>query len=284
VYRYSELAVDAMALAADWHTRRQGAAHTAEDVAAGTSATDGVDWVALRRTVRADAAVTGRGWLPPAAVARVLEGAAIPSAAAGVATNPAEAATLTERLVPAGGAVVMKAVVPGLMHKTEAGGVVLGVVGGAAAAATYADFQARFTDLAGALVQAQVPAGPEVLVGGRQDPVAGPLVVVAAGGIEAELLADRVVRAAPFSVAVAEELLLSLRTSPRLTGFRGQPRADVGALAALVARVAQLVAVVPEVVEFEVNPVVASTAGAVALDTRVRVDPDAGVPVPLRGN
>ena len=259
-----------MALAAKWRARRH-----ADDVLPD----DDIDWVAVRRAVRADASASDDGWLLPDALERMLSGSGIPLAVSATARSAQEAADVVERL---GTTVVMKAIVPGVLHKTEAGAVVLGVVGPQAAASTYAAFESRFGQLDGVVVQVQVPPGPELLVGGRQDAVAGPLVVVAAGGIETELLADRAIRAAPFSPAVARQLLLSLRTSARLTGFRGSAPVDLELASQVVARVARLVTLVPELVEFEINPLVAGTTTAIAVDARGRADLAAGRPLPLR--
>ncbi len=277
VYRYSERAVGAMALVARWGERQR----RRSDEAAPSD--DSVDWVAARRAIRGAAAAAGAGWLGPEDVARLLAAAEIPIAASAIARSSSEAADLAECLAGPAGDVVLKAVVPGLLHKTEAGGVVTGVVGRDAAVAVYEAFRSRFADLTGVVVQTQIPPGPELLVGARQDAVAGPLVVVAAGGIEAELLADRVLRTAPFSEAAARDLVLSLRTSARLTGFRGRPPSDVDAIARVVARVARLVTVVPEVLEFEINPLLTGPTGAFAVDARVRVDPDIDSVFPLRG-
>ena len=168
------------------------------------------------------------------------------------------------------GTVVMKAVVPGLLHKTEAGAVRMGVAV-ADAAEVYREFARRFPSLTGVLVQQQVEGGAELLVGARQDPSAGPLVVVAAGGIEAELLRDRIIRAAPLDHAQAKGALLALQTSARLTGFRGRPVLDLDAAAEVVRRVAHLAAYVPELVEFEINPLIVGRSGSTVVDARIRI-------------
>jgi succinyl-CoA synthetase beta subunit len=179
---------------------------------------------------------------------------------------------------------VLKAVVPGLLHKTDAGAVVLNIASAEAAEAAYQSVVDRFPTLTGVFLQTQVAAGVELLVGARQDPSAGPLIVVAAGGVEAELLADRVVRAAPLTVDEARAMVLDLHTAPRLTGFRGRPGVDVDAVALAVARISRLVAAVPEIVEFEINPLVVSATGVCAVDVRLRTDVGLNTVRPLRGN
>jgi succinyl-CoA synthetase beta subunit len=256
-----------------------------ETVEASVPTDESVDWLAVRRLVRAEAKACRdeQHWLSPEAAERILRAAGIRLAGSGLATSPAEAVALAARLGGATGTVVMKAVVPGLLHKTEAGAVALGV-GSAFVAATYELFDARFPTMSAVLVQEQLPDGVELLVGARQDPSAGPLVVVAAGGVEAELLADRVIRAAPLTVDEARTAVLALHTAPRLTGFRGRPVADVGAAALAVSRVSQLVATVPELVEFEINPIVIGQLGACAVDVRMRTDLGSNTVHPLRGN
>jgi acyl-CoA synthetase (NDP forming) len=238
------------------------------------------DWVAVRRLVRHH--LGAPGWLDPAAAHEIMTAAGITMADAVLAHGRTEVEAAAARL-GRGGPVVLKAVVPGLIHKTEAGAVRLGVDPTTGAGAVYDDFARRFERLEAVLVQSQVPAGPELLVGARFDPSAGPLVVVAAGGIEAELLADRVVRAAPLEGTQAHDMVLSLRTAARLTGFRGRPRVDLTAVTDVINRVSTLIATAPEIAEFEINPLVASPAGAVAVDVRIRLGTDIVTVAPLRG-
>jgi hypothetical protein len=282
VFRYSESAVRALSRAHAWTTWRTNrlATDTAE-----VPLDDSVDWLAVRRLVRAEAKACRdeHHWLAPEAGERILRAAGIRLAGSGMAQSPAEAVALAARLAGTAGTVVMKAVVPALLHKTEAGAVALGV-GSAFVTATYELFDARFPNLSGVLVQEQLPNGVELLIGARQDPSAGPLVVVAAGGVEAELLADRVIRAAPVSVDEARSTVLALHTAPRLTGFRGRPLADMDATALAVSRISHLVAAVPELVEFEINPLVVGQQGACAVDVRMRTELGSSTVHPLRGN
>ncbi|CAB4698915.1 unannotated protein [freshwater metagenome] len=284
VFRYSESAVRALGRAHAWSAWR--AEHAQDRVPPIEAGSGSIDWLAVRRLVRAEAQGDQGtdGWLGPEAAQRIMRATGVRLAASGLAASPAEAAALASSLVPASGAVVMKAVVPGLLHKTEAGAVVLGVSGADAAAAAYGVFSERFPTMTAVLVQEQVAPGVELLVGARQDPSAGPLVVVAAGGVEAELLADIMIRAAPLTVGEARAMLLSLRTAARLTGFRGRPAVDLEQVARIVAQVSRLVAVVPELAEFEINPLVASTSGACAVDVRMRAEINSSTVRPLRGN
>lgn len=169
--------------------------------------------------------------------------------------------------------VVVKAVSRTLLHKTDAGGVRLrlGREDVEEAAETIVASVGRAGHvLEGFLVQ-PMAAGAEVLVGITQDPNVGPLVVVAAGGVAAELVGDVAVRIAPVDPREAGEMLRSLKTYPLLDGYRGAPKGDVGALQDLVARVSALAAAHPEILELDANPVVVSGDGVQIVDLRARV-------------
>ena len=120
--------------------------------------------------------------------------------------------------------------------------------------------------------------GVEMLVGAAADPMFGPMIAVGAGGVTVELTRDVAVRVAPLTDVDADEMIRGLATFPLLDGFRGAPKADVGALHDVVLRVSALCADHPEVAEMDCNPVVIRTHGAVIVDARVRVR----VPEPRR--
>jgi acyl-CoA synthetase (NDP forming) len=137
--------------------------------------------------------------------------------------------------------------------------------------------------MTGAVVQQMAAPGVETIVGVVQDPLFGPLVMFGMGGTAAELLADRSFRILPVTDADAADLVRSLRTSPLLFGYRGAAPVDVAAVEDVLQRVARLAGVVPEVAEMDINPLVASPSGAVAVDARVRVAPvPPGPPADLR--
>ncbi|GAB3572707.1 acetate--CoA ligase [Amycolatopsis endophytica] len=172
--------------------------------------------------------------------------------------------------------VAVKALSADLPHKSDAGGVVLGVSGPdevAAAAARIRDAVALTgVELDRVLVQRMVPALGEVLVGYRVDPQVGPLVLVAAGGVLAELHRDRAVRMAPVDPATAREMLDEVTSLQALRGFRGAPEGDLDALVDLVVRLSAL-AGSEDVLEAELNPVLVARAGdgVTAVDAVVRV-------------
>ena len=283
VFRYSESAVRALAHAHRWTRWQQSSSNQPPaDLA-------DVDWLAVRRLVRAEArslrsaADETSGWLDPASAARIMRAAGLRLARSAVVTDPDDMATAAADMLRAAPSLVLKVIAPGVLHKTDVGGVVLGITDPSRAVAVHREFSERFPTLTGVLVQEQIEPGAELLVGALQDPGAGPVVVVAAGGVEAELLGDRVIHTAPLSLDAARDALLSLRTAARLTGYRGSPRRDVDAAAMAVCRIAQLVAVVPELLEFEVNPLIVPTAGTTVVDVRARVRIDDADVQPLRG-
>ena len=134
--------------------------------------------------------------------------------------------------------VVLKTDEPGIAHKSDAGGVVLGLAGPAALAAAYQDLAERLGRRV--LVCRTIPAGPELSLGLARDHELGPLLVVGAGGVLVELLADRAVALPPVGPEQARELIGQLRVAALLAGARGQPAADLDAVVAAVTALSQL--------------------------------------------
>jgi acyl-CoA synthetase (NDP forming) len=159
--------------------------------------------------------------------------------------------------------VVVKAL--GALHKSDGGGVVLGIPD----AARLREVHARLAP-AELSVERMAPLadGVELIAGVRHDPRFGPLVLVGLGGLYAELLDDVAVALAPVDAAAARDLLLSLRGAPLLTGARGRPPLDVSAAADAIAALSQLGAARPDLAEIEINPLLVTPSGAVALDAR----------------
>jgi len=163
--------------------------------------------------------------------------------------------------------VVLKAL--GLLHKSDAGGVVVGLRDETELARAFDDLTARLAPESFSVESEEdVGAGFELLVGARRDPRFGPLVAVAAGGLHAETLRDVAVALAPTDESTAEELIRSLAGAPLLTGARGLPPLDVAAAAHAVAALSRFAAAHPEIAEVEVNPLLVRREGAVGLDAR----------------
>jgi acyl-CoA synthetase (NDP forming) len=169
---------------------------------------------------------------------------------------------------------VLKAVGPDLVHKSDVGGVQLDLRSQADVEDAYRDMASRLGErMTGAVVQQMARPGVETIVGVVQDPLFGPLVMFGLGGVATELLGDRAFRILPLTDLDAADLVRSLRASPLLFGYRGSAPVAVGALEQILQRVARLVERVAEIRELDLNPVIVSDAGAVAVDCRVRVAP-----------
>jgi hypothetical protein len=194
-----------------------------------------------------------------------------------VAAEPGAAVAAWREL--GGGEVAVKLDAPSLAHKSDAGGVVLDLRDRPSIEAAVADLRAAAEragiTVRGLLVQPMAPSGVELIVGGRRDAVFGPAVLVGLGGILAEVLDDVAVMLAPVSTAEAARRLEGLRGAVLLRGARGALPVDAGALAALVAAVGDLLVGDPSILEIDLNPVVASPGGVVAVDALVVLADDA---------
>jgi len=207
-------------------------------------------------------------------LAPLLAAYGIPAVSGEVAPTPAAAAAAAARL---GGPVALKLVSPDIVHKTDVGGVRLGLASaevGAAAAAMLDRARAvqPAAVIGGLLVQAMAPPGKELLLGVLRDAQFGPLVVVGFGGIYVEILRDTAARLAPVGAADALAMLDELRMAPALRGARGEPPVDRGAVAEVITRFARVAVDWPELAEIELNPLIVGPAGAVAVDARGRLD------------
>jgi acyl-CoA synthetase (NDP forming) len=185
--------------------------------------------------------------------------------------SPAGAVEAAEDL---GFPVVLKAGAPTIVHKSDVGAVMLNLADAREVRDAYASMATRLgAEMSGAVVQPMVAPGVETIVGVTHDPSFGPLVLFGLGGTTAELLGDRTLRILPLTDEDAAELVRSLRGSPLLFGYRGSPHVDIAALENLLLRVGRLAEDVPEVAEMDLNPVVVTEAGVVAVDVKVRVAP-----------
>jgi acetyl coenzyme A synthetase (ADP forming)-like protein len=255
-FAYPESAARALALAAeraDWLRRKAGTVPTIE----------GIDRPAARQLIEA---VSDERWLDPAETRTLLSAYGIPLVAERTAADVDEAVTAAREL---GFPVVVKSAVAGL-HKTESGGVALGL-------ATAEDVRLAALRIgAPFLVQPMVAEGVELLAGVVQDPVFGPLVAFGPGGVFAELIGDARFAIAPLTDVDAEELVSGGKAGRLIAGFRGAPAADPATLADLLHRLAHLAEENPEVAELDLNPVLALPDGCVAVDARVRLQACSG--------
>lgn len=214
----------------------------------------------------------GRRVLTEVESKQVLAEAGIPCAVARLATTAEEAAAAAREVgLPA----VVKVVSPDIVHKTDVGGVRLGLktpeeVSRAfhevTAAARQHMPQAR---ILGVSVQRQAAPGVEVIVGMSKDPQFGPVIMFGLGGILVELFRDVSFRIVPLEPRDARQMIREIKGLPLLMGYRGQPPADLDALERLILRVSELVEAYPEIAELDLNPVFARPDGAEAVDARI---------------
>ncbi|GAA3369766.1 hypothetical protein GCM10017744_090790 [Streptomyces antimycoticus] len=167
-----------------------------------------------------------------------------------------------------GGRVVVKAL--GLLHKSDSGGVALGLAGDPAVRTAVADMAERLSP-PGYCVEAMADLrdGVELIVGVRRDPRFGPVTMLGLGGVTAEVLRDVAFALAPLTPGQARELLGRLRSAALLHGVRGRPAADLDALAHTIAVITEVAAAHPEIAELEVNPLLATARGCQGLDARI---------------
>jgi acetate---CoA ligase (ADP-forming) len=215
---------------------------------------------AARAVVR-EALASGSDWLEPEQTRRLLEAYGLPLVPERLAATPDAAVEAADEL---GYPAVVKTAEAGA-HKTERGGVMLDLGDGAAV-------RAAAEQIGGpVLVQPFVRGGAELLAGAVQDPVFGPLVAFGPGGVLAELIGEAQFRLAPLTDRDAEELVRSGKAGRLVAGFRGTPPADEAAVVDLLLRLSLLAEDLPEVVELDLNPVLALPDRCFAVDARVRV-------------
>jgi acyl-CoA synthetase (NDP forming) len=174
--------------------------------------------------------------------------------------------------LPFGYPVALKVLSSEITHKSDVGGVTLGIADAPALVATIAAMRARLPSAQRVLVQPMTAGVGEALVGYRVDPDVGPLVMLAAGGIYTEIYRDRSLRLAPVDLDTAQAMIAEVRGLKVLTGYRGKPEGDIAALAQAVSALSRLAAD-PAVIEAEINPLIVRPwgEGVVAVDAVVRV-------------
>ncbi len=193
----------------------------------------------------------------------------------GVVSSAAEASKLAGSM---GFPVVMKIVSPDILHKTEAGGVVVGVKSADEAASAYEQIIANAkkykadAKIVGVQVQQMIKGGQEVIVGAMTDPSFGKLVAFGLGGVLVEVLKDVTFRLAPATKEDAASMLDSIQAAEMLKGVRGGDAVNREAVTDIIVRVSQLVSDFPEIAEMDLNPVFASKTGAIAADVRIVVN------------
>jgi acetyl coenzyme A synthetase (ADP forming)-like protein len=216
------------------------------------------------------------GWLDNASAAAIATAAGLPLVETAIVVGLDEAVAAATRL---GFPVALKGAGASILHKTDLGAVKLSLVDEQAVMQAGSAMRESLGDqLEGYVVQSMAPSGVELLAGVTTDPAFGPLVIFGAGGTAAELLKDRVVRPAPLSSEDPARMVRALRISPLLDGYRGMPVIDHAPLEALLVRLGQLAHALPEIVEIDLNPIIAAPSGLHVVDLRIRAVPNVSHP------
>jgi acetyl coenzyme A synthetase (ADP forming)-like protein len=214
----------------------------------------------------------GGGWLGPLEVAALLGCYGLPLIETRLVPGGPEAVAAAAEL---GVPIALKAHSSSLLHKSEAGGVRVGLAGAGAVSAAAREIAASVASaghrLEGLLVQPMAGEGVELLIGVVHDESFGPVIACGAGGIATEVLGDVAVRITPLTDLDAGEMVRSLRIFPLLDGYRGAVACDIAAVEDALLRLSALVEAHAEVAELDANPVIVSPAGALILDARVRI-------------
>ncbi len=219
----------------------------------------------------------GRKVLSEAESKAVLHAFHIPTAPASIVRSPNEALVQAETI---GFPVALKINSPDITHKSDAGGVRLGISNAQAARSAYNEMLAAVRKnrpearIDGVTIQPmlQRPNGRELLVGLVTDPVFGPVITFGAGGISVEVMGDRAVTLPPLNRRLVQDLIRSTRVSKLLGAFRHMPKVDLESLEQILLRVSEIACELPLVKELDINPLIVDEHGAMAVDARIVVD------------
>lgn len=247
---------------------------------------EGTRDLAAARDVVARATSSGRASLEPLEVQALLKAYGLDLLELAHAPTPEAAGRLAAKGAPAGYALKLQS--PDITHKSDVGGVVLGLNTGAEVARAARAMLSRVkaerpaARVDGFMVQpiADRPNAQEVLVGLSRDPTFGPVIVVGHGGVAVEAIRDRALGLAPLNSVLAKDMIGQTRVARLLAGYRNRPAVDEGALIRVLTALAQLAIDLPEVAEIDLNPVLCDDRGALILDARVSLLPVGAVQVP----
>lgn len=239
-----------------------------------------VDLEAARAVVRRvlDA---GRTWLDPTEVAELFAAYDIPYVSSAMARDAAAAVRAAEALLATGAPVALKVLSPDIPHKSDVDGVRLNLGSVEAVREAATSILARAAELRpearieGLSVQPMIvrPKARELIAGIADDPVFGPVVVFGRGGVAVEVIDDKALALPPLDLRLAHEMIGRTRVARILKAYRDVPAADERAVALVLVKLAQLAADLPEVLEVDINPMLADRSGVIAVDARVSVAP-----------
>ncbi|GAB4389394.1 MAG: GNAT family N-acetyltransferase [Thermodesulfovibrionales bacterium] len=272
MYTFPEDAVQALARAYQHHehrSREEGVVPAFGDVDADRT---------RKRVFEGLRVPPGGIWLLPETAMALLADYGIQAVETRTAASAEEAA---EKAAALGFPVVMKVNSTTIVHKTDVGGIALGLRTRDEVRQAFSDMTAKLdalglsSEMQGVVVQPMLRGGQEVIVGMSQDPVFGPLVMVGLGGIHVELVKDIAFSLHPLTDLDPERMLASLKGRPLLEGWRGNPRRDLAALKDVLLRFSALVEDFPEIDQMEINPLLVfpEGGGCSAVDARIFVKP-----------
>jgi acetate---CoA ligase (ADP-forming) len=217
---------------------------------------------------------SGRSQIGDAEARDILDAYQIPQPASELCKTADEAVAFADKI---GYPVVMKITSPDILHKTDVGGVAVGLKDAAEVREAFDAMIKRAkaarpeADIWGCLVQQMLKGGKEIILGMNRDPQFGPLVMFGLGGIYVEVLKDVAFRVAPFSRHEALDMMKEIRSYKLLTGVRGQAASDVDAIADTLLKLSQLVTDFPEILEMDINPLMVfdEGKGVMGIDMRL---------------
>jgi len=275
-YLFPESAARALARAVrygEWLARPEGSVATFDDV----------DVAQARGAIDSGLARLGPdgGWLEAAETEAVLRSFGMQPARADIAATADDAVAIGNAIE---GPLVMKVQSESALHKSDIGGVVLGIEGEDEIRQAFETVSGVVDDASGVLVQEFVPGGHEIILGMTEDPSFGPLLLFGLGGVFVELIGDVAFRIHPLTDLDIEEMIAEVRSARLLEGYRGGQPGDVVALRQAMARLSQLIEELPEIVEMDLNPVkvLEPGQGLRVVDARIKVRRVEGPFVPSR--
>ncbi len=238
--------------------------------------------VAAARKLFREVAADGRTTLTEPEAKAALAAFGVPVVETIVAHTVKEAETIATDLLTRNPAVAVKLLSRDISHKSDVGGVVLGIRTPQAAANAAQGILDRVAakapeaSIEGFTVQAMIsrPGAHELIVGIGEDPLFGPIILFGAGGTSVEVVADTAVGLPPLDMKLACDLMHQTRISKLLAGYRDRPPADIDAIARALIQVSQMVIDCPEIASLDINPLLADQNGAVVLDARIVIDPE----------
>lgn len=224
------------------------------------------------KSVLAQARSEGRSLLNEIEAKHLLADAGVPVVTTVLATTPEEAKAESEAI---GYPVVLKIVSKDISHKSDVGGVKIGLTSGDAVMEAYEEIITNSKAavpgavITGVAVQSMAPEGTEVIVGMTRDPQFGPVMMFGLGGILVEVFKDVVFRVVPLTNRDAIQMINEIKASAILDGIRGQAQSDKAALCSAILKVADFVEDNPEIEELDLNPMFVYPQGAIAVDARI---------------